>query len=72
MPVQFRQPNKFILPRCHVWPSKSRYFTQIVSILSLILARTLPFMLTEIYIEALLADENLADQVWELMDRWGD
>jgi len=25
-------------------------------------------MLTEIYIEALLADENLADQVWELSD----
>ncbi len=23
-------------------------------------------MLTEIYIEALLVDENLADQVWEL------
>ena len=23
-------------------------------------------MLTELYIEALLADENLADQVWEL------
>jgi hypothetical protein len=23
-------------------------------------------MLTEIYIEALLADENLADKVWEL------
>ena len=39
---------------------------QILSFLSLILARTLPFMLTEIYIEALLADENLADHVWEL------
>ncbi len=25
-------------------------------------------MLTEIYIEALLADEELADQVWELWD----
>ena len=25
-------------------------------------------MLTEIYIEALLVDENLADQVWELWD----
>jgi len=25
-------------------------------------------MLTEIYIEALLADEDLADQVWELWD----
>jgi len=26
-------------------------------------------MLTEIYIEALLVDEDLADQAWEL---WGD
>ena len=26
-------------------------------------------MLTQIYIEALLVDENLADQVWELWDR---
>ena len=26
-------------------------------------------MLTEFYIEALLADENLADQVWELWDK---
>jgi len=25
-------------------------------------------MLTEIYIEALLADESLADQVWELLN----
>ena len=25
-------------------------------------------MLTEIYIEALLVDENLADKVWELWD----
>ncbi len=25
-------------------------------------------MLTEIYIEALLVDEDLADQVWELWD----
>ena len=25
-------------------------------------------MLTEIYIEALLVDENLADQVWEAWD----
>ena len=25
-------------------------------------------MLTEIYIEALLADEELADQVWEVWD----
>ncbi len=61
MPVQFRQPNKFILPRCHVRPSKTRYFMQIVSFLSLILARTLPFMLTDIYIEALLVDEDRAD-----------
>ena len=35
-------------------------------ILSLILARTLLFMLTEIYIEALLVDEAIADEVWEL------
>ena len=27
-------------------------------------------MLTEVYIEALLVDEGLADQVWELWD-WG-
>ncbi len=27
------------------------------------------FMLTELYIEALLVDEALADQVWELWDR---
>ena len=26
-------------------------------------------MLTEIYIEALLVDEELADQLWELWDR---
>jgi len=26
-------------------------------------------MLTEIYIEALLVDEDLADQVWEALDR---
>ncbi len=26
-------------------------------------------MLTEIYIEALLADEELADQVWEAWDK---
>ena len=26
-------------------------------------------MLTELYIEALLVDEELADQVWELWDR---
>jgi hypothetical protein len=26
-------------------------------------------MLTQIYIEALLVDEDLADQVWELWDR---
>ena len=26
-------------------------------------------MLTEIYIEALLVDENLADQVWEAWDK---
>ena len=26
-------------------------------------------MLTEIYIEALLIDEELADQVWELWDK---
>jgi len=26
-------------------------------------------MLSEIYIEALLADEDLADQVWELWDQ---
>ncbi len=25
-------------------------------------------MLTELYIEALLVDEELADQVWELLD----
>ena len=37
-------------------------------LVSLILARTLPFMLTEIYIEALLIDPYLADQVWELWD----
>jgi hypothetical protein len=29
-------------------------------------------MLTEIYIEALLVDEELADQVWEASDRGGD
>ncbi len=29
-------------------------------------------MLTEIYIEALLLDEELADQVWEAWDRGGD
>jgi hypothetical protein len=38
----------------------------IVSFLSLILARTVPFMLTEIYIEALRADEEFADLVWEV------
>ncbi len=27
-------------------------------------------MLTEIYIEALLVDEELADQVWEAWDKW--
>ncbi len=27
-------------------------------------------MLTEIYIEALLVDEELADQVWEAWDAW--
>ncbi len=27
-----------------------------------------PAMLTEIYIEALLVDEELADQVWEVWD----
>ena len=27
-------------------------------------------MLTEIYIEALLIDEELADQVWEAWDAW--
>jgi len=26
-------------------------------------------MLTEIYVEALLVDENLADQVWEAWDK---
>jgi hypothetical protein len=26
-------------------------------------------MLAEIYIEALLADEDLADQVWEALDK---
>ena len=26
-------------------------------------------MLTEIYIEALMVDENLADQVWEAWDK---
>ena len=26
-------------------------------------------MLTELYIEALLVDKDLADQVWELLDR---
>ena len=39
-----------------------------MSFLSLILARTLPFMLTEIYIEALLVDEGLSDQLWEMWD----
>jgi hypothetical protein len=29
-------------------------------------------MLTEIYIEALLDDEELADQVWEAWDKGGD
>jgi len=29
-------------------------------------------MLTEIYIEALLVDEELADRVWELWDRKGN
>ena len=29
-------------------------------------------MLTEIYIEALLVDEELADQVWEAWDEGGD
>jgi len=29
-------------------------------------------MLTEIYIEALLVDEELADQVWEAWDKGGD
>ena len=28
-------------------------------------------MLTEIYIEALLVDEDLADQVWEAWDQGG-
>lgn len=68
MPVQFREPNKFILPRCHVGPSKTRHFVQIVRFLPKILARTLPFVLTEIYIEALLVDKELADLVWEA---WG-
>jgi len=27
-------------------------------------------MLTDIYIEALLVDEKLADQVWEAWDAW--
>ena len=27
-------------------------------------------MLTEIYIEALLVDEKLADQIWEAWDAW--
>ena len=27
-------------------------------------------MLTEIYIEALLVDEELADQVWEVWETW--
>ncbi len=29
-------------------------------------------VLTEIYIEALLVDEELADQVWEAWDKGGD
>jgi len=29
-------------------------------------------MLTEIYIEALLVDEELADQIWEAWDTRGD
>jgi len=29
-------------------------------------------MLTEIYIEALLVDEELADQVWAAWDKGGD
>jgi len=29
-------------------------------------------MLTEIYIEALLVDEELADQVWKAWDSGGD
>jgi len=29
-------------------------------------------MLTEIYVEALLVDEDLADQVWEAWDQGGD
>jgi len=29
-------------------------------------------MLTEIYISALLVDEELADQVWEAWDKGGD
>jgi hypothetical protein len=29
-------------------------------------------MLAEIYIEALLVDENLADQVWDAWDKGGD
>ena len=37
-----------------------------MSFLLLILALTVPFNLTEIYIEALLVDEDLADWVWEL------
>ncbi len=31
-----------------------------------------PAMLTKIYIEALLVDEELADQVWEAWDKGGD
>lgn len=33
---------------------------------------TVPAMLTEMYIEALLVDEELADQVWEAWDKGGD
>ena len=33
------------------------------------LASLLQAMLTEIYIEALLVDEELADQVWEAWDK---
>jgi len=29
-------------------------------------------MLTEIYIEALMVDEELADQVWEAWNKGGD
>jgi hypothetical protein len=29
-------------------------------------------MLTELYISALLVDEDLADQVWEAWDKGGD